>query len=637
MIDDAGFIAGRGDSTMSMTDTRAELERAIATGLADLSTSELAPKDEVDLGAPFDSEAITFSDGSWLEYLGRVQDWLRLERELPLEPSSYFIAVVALFKWLGVGDPSAAFVVENDVLLLTDQGLELIMERVEQALALRDAFIEDCEELDQIVATERWLAAWEDQESELSSDPVIAKADVWPIGDFVTKAVRGQLNLNPSYQRADVWPTKDAELLMESILRGIPLPSVVLLRQAESDGSSAHYEVVDGKQRLTSILRFVGKHPAALEAVEKAAAAHPQHNLKSLFEHDYPRFRTAWKNAVGEAVTATIERERYFPFRLRNRTSALRGPLEGLRDKYYCQIKDNLVTAGGETVSVRDLFEAMVAYRIPLIEYSQATPRQIHDVFHLYNRQGKHLNAEEIRNAIFQDVDLMRALSVAAGDNPNLDLVAPFLAPIEPSVRNISTLLDDYNFGDARYRRTKVLSWLFSMLFVDPIKDGALRRLSTAKQIDTLLESTKDRAIGQPLSEPDAILRAMLLVERSLDAHQSLGDGWAPRFRNATGSRWQELQLVASLLGVAMCSAVLGEELKAALFRSEDEIHDRSLGEWRRPKKTQTGVQWDYIAKVALGITNELGVELPEIDAALKSAFKCSPIAGLKVVLAESE
>src|SRR5262249_15434099 len=145
-------------------------------------------------------------------------------------------------------------------------------------------------------ATTWWVEAWDEEvdlEDEDDGSPVSAKADIWPIHDFSDRARRNRLNLSPSYQRGDVWPTGDAQKLIESILRGIPLPSVILLRPERTD---APYEVVDGKQRLTSILRFIGRHPRALNLVNEADERRGGTEFADLFQNDYPKFRRKWKN-----------------------------------------------------------------------------------------------------------------------------------------------------------------------------------------------------------------------------------------------------------------------------------------------------------------------------------------------------
>ena len=75
---------------------------------------------------------------------------------------------------------------------------------------------------------------------------------------FFTDAMRfGQLDLEPPFQRkAGVW-TKDYKLFfIDSILRNYPCPSILLNVSTTADGTSV-YEVVDGKQRLSTIMSFV--------------------------------------------------------------------------------------------------------------------------------------------------------------------------------------------------------------------------------------------------------------------------------------------------------------------------------------------------------------------------------------------
>ena len=67
----------------------------------------------------------------------------------------------------------------------------------------------------------------------------------------------GRLEIRPPFQRKPVWTKKQRSALIESILMDIPIPEVyVQVTQAE-DGSE-EYAVVDGQQRLRTILQFVG-------------------------------------------------------------------------------------------------------------------------------------------------------------------------------------------------------------------------------------------------------------------------------------------------------------------------------------------------------------------------------------------
>jgi uncharacterized protein DUF262/HNH endonuclease len=77
------------------------------------------------------------------------------------------------------------------------------------------------------------------------------------ITDLVNMYGGDQLNLEPGFQRQSVWAERDRSKLIDSILRNYPLPAIFLYRR-EEDGRII-YDVIDGKQRLESILMFMGE------------------------------------------------------------------------------------------------------------------------------------------------------------------------------------------------------------------------------------------------------------------------------------------------------------------------------------------------------------------------------------------
>ncbi len=68
------------------------------------------------------------------------------------------------------------------------------------------------------------------------------------------------LNLSPGFQRQSVWTESDRRLLINSLFEGIPVPSIYLYRQS-GNGGRLQYDVIDGKQRLESILLYMNKGP----------------------------------------------------------------------------------------------------------------------------------------------------------------------------------------------------------------------------------------------------------------------------------------------------------------------------------------------------------------------------------------
>lgn len=65
-----------------------------------------------------------------------------------------------------------------------------------------------------------------------------------------------QLDLEPPYQRKSVWSRSERQRFLDTIIRNYPSPAIFLHVTYSQDGSP-EYHVVDGKQRLTTILDFV--------------------------------------------------------------------------------------------------------------------------------------------------------------------------------------------------------------------------------------------------------------------------------------------------------------------------------------------------------------------------------------------
>jgi uncharacterized protein with ParB-like and HNH nuclease domain len=85
------------------------------------------------------------------------------------------------------------------------------------------------------------------------------EAETTTVEDLILKMVGNEYQLRPPYQRQEVINNKKASGIIESILLGIPLPTIFIYRRNE--GIS---EVVDGQQRLLSILGFIGEEKAKL-------------------------------------------------------------------------------------------------------------------------------------------------------------------------------------------------------------------------------------------------------------------------------------------------------------------------------------------------------------------------------------
>jgi uncharacterized protein with ParB-like and HNH nuclease domain len=81
------------------------------------------------------------------------------------------------------------------------------------------------------------------------------KTDGYPmsIGEWISMYEKDELDIHPEFQRFYRWSHAQKTSLIESILLGIPLPSIFVSQR--EDGV---WDVVDGLQRLSTIFQFVG-------------------------------------------------------------------------------------------------------------------------------------------------------------------------------------------------------------------------------------------------------------------------------------------------------------------------------------------------------------------------------------------
>lgn len=73
------------------------------------------------------------------------------------------------------------------------------------------------------------------------------------IGELVNLYESGELVIRPEFQRLFRWDLSKKSRLIESIFLGIPLPSIFVLQNTEGV-----WEVIDGLQRISTILEFMG-------------------------------------------------------------------------------------------------------------------------------------------------------------------------------------------------------------------------------------------------------------------------------------------------------------------------------------------------------------------------------------------
>lgn len=68
----------------------------------------------------------------------------------------------------------------------------------------------------------------------------------------------GKYNFEPDYQRpSDVWSYSKKSFLIDTILKNFPMPPIFLHQHIDTETGKTIYDIIDGKQRLTTIISFI--------------------------------------------------------------------------------------------------------------------------------------------------------------------------------------------------------------------------------------------------------------------------------------------------------------------------------------------------------------------------------------------
>lgn len=92
-------------------------------------------------------------------------------------------------------------------------------------------------------------------EDEISKEASQIRTDSYPmsVGELLNLYRDNELDVHPEFQRVFRWTPTQKTKLIESILLGIPMPPIFVAQQ-----KNGVWDVVDGQQRLSTILQFVG-------------------------------------------------------------------------------------------------------------------------------------------------------------------------------------------------------------------------------------------------------------------------------------------------------------------------------------------------------------------------------------------
>ncbi|WP_288351448.1 DUF262 domain-containing protein [uncultured Alistipes sp.] len=96
----------------------------------------------------------------------------------------------------------------------------------------------------------------EEKRSLLKKTKIVKQT--WSIQEIYQKIKNKRLKLSPDYQRNEIWQVDKKTAFVESLYMGIIVPPIYVVEIPGNDPlDDSTYEVVDGKQRLTAIEKFL--------------------------------------------------------------------------------------------------------------------------------------------------------------------------------------------------------------------------------------------------------------------------------------------------------------------------------------------------------------------------------------------
>lgn len=103
----------------------------------------------------------------------------------------------------------------------------------------------------------------------MNMDQMRIATTVFKVSDFLSWQRGETLTLSPSFQRRAVWSSTMKSYLIDTVVRGLPMPAIIIREVLDpSTGSvEAIREVVDGQQRLRTLFSFI--RPSLLQDYNK--------------------------------------------------------------------------------------------------------------------------------------------------------------------------------------------------------------------------------------------------------------------------------------------------------------------------------------------------------------------------------
>jgi hypothetical protein len=288
------------------------------------------------------------------------------------------------------------------------------------------------------------------EQAEITKRVFTDKRD-FPLSTIRDMFSEGDIIPQPDYQRDYVMDDRRASKLVESLIMGIPIPTVYLCE--ENDGT---YSVIDGQQRMTSFVRFLN-NDFSLKGLEELTEL----NGKKFKDLDKTYQRTIKSSSLNSIILTKESQELKYEIFARLNQGSLRLKPQELRNCIYRGSFNNMLEEIAESNKLLPIlfleenkrknyqeyilrFYALRNY----LEYSTSMTKTMNDYM------SKHQNDEEkeIENAkkLFnKTIDIVKQVfgdtAFCVYDRSKKDFVRKFSGPVYDSIIIACSYFDNHD------------------------------------------------------------------------------------------------------------------------------------------------------------------------------------------------
>ncbi len=392
----------------------------------------------------------------------------------------------------------------------------------------------------------------DEEETTDSFSPVNADAKMVTVDHLFNLIETDQLDLTPPWQRTIVWSPARQRKLIESILLGIPIPSIILHHINAGQLGKERYAIIDGKQRLTSIHRFLRN-----EFRLPPFPVGPTHPL-------YP-CRGKWYSNPEKPASRSLEA----PYRSR-----------------------------------------ITGTQLPVLLFRDVAEGRLRQIFKLYNVTSTRLNAAEVRNAVYQDNPLHQMLFVLSGEGGDHQLL-PYIPKDEQlefrsRLQNVLPSLKRYAALDflSRY-----LGYSRAVVGTKPY----FRPTSTSTAIDRYFDQIETEA-ESPEDVAREIIEVFNGASHYFNLKKDGKDWHLAFYPHADKPKrpFEALQAITSMVCTRLLLRV--DALGAADQTQIESAVRQSILAVEYPDKQQRSTIWDFQASRFLELASSMNLNLKEFD-----------------------